>query len=66
VAGYRVYSQEALARLDFVAQARRLGFTLDEIKEIVAIKRAGRLPCQHVRDLVRRKLPTWTRSSPIS
>src|SRR5256886_5167666 len=53
--GYRVYSSEALDLLAFVRQAQRLGFTLDEIKEIVAIKRAGRAPCGHVRDLVRRK-----------
>jgi DNA-binding transcriptional MerR regulator len=55
-AGYRVYDGEALALLAFVRRARGLGFTLGEIKEIVAIKRAGRAPCPHVRDLVRRKL----------
>jgi len=37
----------------FIRQAQRLGFTLDEVKEIVAIKRAGRV--SHVRELVRRK-----------
>ncbi len=54
-AGYRVYGADTLALLSFVRQAQRLGFSLDEIKEIVAIKRAGRAPCPHVRDLVRRK-----------
>jgi len=53
--GYRVYDAEALRLLGFVRQAQRLGFTLGEIKEIVGIKRAGRAPCPHVRDLVRRK-----------
>src|SRR2546429_6338717 len=53
--GYRGYSSEALDLLAFVRQAQRLGFTLDEIKEIVAIKRAGRAPCLHVPELVRRK-----------
>jgi DNA-binding transcriptional MerR regulator len=53
--GYRVYDSQALGLIAFVRQAQRLGFTLDEIKEIVAIKRAGRVPCSHVRDLVRRK-----------
>src|SRR2546425_482170 len=53
--GYRVYSSEALDLLAFLRQAQRLGFTLDEIKEIVAIKRAGRAPCLHVRELVQRK-----------
>jgi MerR family transcriptional regulator, copper efflux regulator len=58
--GYRVYSREALDLLGFVRQAQRLGFTLDEIKEIVAIKRAGRAPCLHVRELVRRKAEELT------
>jgi DNA-binding transcriptional MerR regulator len=53
--GYRVYGSESLALIGFVRRAQRLGFTLEEIKEIVAIKRAGRLPCSHVRDLVTRK-----------
>jgi len=54
-AGYRVYGAGALDLLGFIRRAQRLGFTLDEIKEIVSIKRAGRVPCPHVRDLVRRK-----------
>jgi len=41
--------------LEFVRRAQRLGFTLVEIGEIVRIKRAGRAPCPHVRDLVWRK-----------
>src|SRR2546422_3144090 len=58
--GYRVYRSEALDLLAFVRQAQRLGFTLDEIKEIVAIKRAGRAPCLHVRELVQRKAEELT------
>jgi DNA-binding transcriptional MerR regulator len=55
-AGYRVYGPETLAVLSFVTQARRLGFRLDEIKRIVALKRSGRTPCTHVLDLVHLKL----------
>ncbi len=36
-------------------QAKRLGFQLKEIKEIVAIRRSGSAPCAHVRKLVERK-----------
>ena len=54
-AGYRLYSKATLELLAFIRQAQRLGFTLDEIKEVVSIKGAGRVPCPHVRDLVRRK-----------
>jgi DNA-binding transcriptional MerR regulator len=55
-AGYRVYGADTLAVLAFVRQAQRLGFTLGEIKEIVAIRELGRPPCGHIRDLVRRKV----------
>ncbi len=54
-AGYRLYGGDTLALLSFIRQAQRLGFRLDEIREIVGMKRAGRVPCSHVRDLVRRK-----------
>jgi len=55
-AGYRVYGRDTLSVVAFVTRARRLGFRLDEIKEIVAIKRSGRVPCLHVHDLVRHKV----------
>jgi DNA-binding transcriptional MerR regulator len=53
--GYRVYDMGTLAVVAFVRQAQRLGFSLDVIKQIVAIQRSGRLPCPHVHDLVLRK-----------
>jgi MerR family transcriptional regulator, copper efflux regulator len=53
--GYRAYDQAALGLVAFVRQAQRLGFTLEDIKEIVSIKRSGRAPCPRVRDLVSRK-----------
>src|SRR5437870_12748375 len=52
---YRMYGPDALAVLAFVKQAKRLGFQLKEIKEIVAIRRSGSAPCAHVRRLVERK-----------
>jgi len=52
---YRMYGPDALAVLAFVKQAKRLGFQLKEIKEIVAIRRSGSSPCVHVRRLVERK-----------
>jgi MerR family transcriptional regulator, Zn(II)-responsive regulator of zntA len=42
--------------LSFLRRARRLGFTLGEIKRIVAIRRQGRSACSHVRELVSRKV----------
>src|SRR3954447_19246898 len=39
--GYRVYGPEVLDRLAFIKRAQLLGFTLDEIKQIIIEKRAG-------------------------
>ncbi len=54
--GYRIYDGEVLARLDFIKRAQLLGFSLDEIKTIIADKRAGQSPCSDVREIVRNRL----------
>ncbi|MGH9021919.1 MAG: MerR family transcriptional regulator, partial [Acidimicrobiia bacterium] len=46
-AGYRTYGPETLPILAFVARARRLGFHLDEIRDVVGMRRLGRCPCPH-------------------
>ncbi len=52
---YRLYSPETVDVLRFVKQAQGLGLTLDEIKEIVAIRQGGRPPCAHVHALLKQK-----------
>lgn len=54
--GYRVYDEAVLERLDFIKRAQVLGFSLDEIKRIIADKQAGRSPCLEVREIVRHRL----------
>jgi DNA-binding transcriptional MerR regulator len=54
--GYRVYDRTVLEQLDFIKRAQILGFTLDEIKQIINEKKAGQSPCTHVREIVRRRL----------
>jgi DNA-binding transcriptional MerR regulator len=54
--GYRLYDAEALETLDFIKRAQALGFTLDEIKRIIAESRAGQSPCAEVREVVRLRL----------
>jgi len=54
--GYRVYDAEVLTRLDFIKRAQVLGFSLQEIKQIIADKTAGRSPCREVREIVRHRL----------
>jgi DNA-binding transcriptional MerR regulator len=50
-AGYRMYSEHALDELAFIRRAQRLGFTLDEIREILSLGRGGRMPCARVASL---------------
>jgi len=45
-----------------VTRARRLGFRLDEIKDVVQMRRSGRCPCPHVLELVRGKLSELDRT----
>lgn len=54
--GYRVFDAAVLERLHFIKRAQVLGFSLDEVKKIIADKQAGRSPCLEVREIVRRRL----------
>lgn len=48
-AGYRQYTEEAVARLRFIREAKKLGFTLSEIRELLALKVAPGKSCADVR-----------------
>ena len=54
--GYRLYDAAVLLRLDFIKRAQVMGFSLEEIKRIIADKLAGRSPCLEVREIVRHRL----------
>lgn len=55
-AGYRRYGPEAATELAFIKKAQALGFSLDEIKRILDLSRAGRAPCSTVLALAREHL----------
>lgn len=55
-AGYRDYPPGALARLSFIRHAQAAGFTLAEIRGILAIRDSGQAPCEHVTSLITRHL----------
>ena len=55
-AGYRIYGPETVDRLQFVKQAQGLGFSLDEIREILRLRYEGRSPCACVSKLLQEKL----------
>ena len=54
--GYRHYTDTTIEELRFIKKAQALGFSLDEIGEILKLSRAGTTPCAHVLDLARRHL----------
>ena len=54
--GYRVYDRSVIDRLAFIRKAQTLGFSLDEIRRIIAESKAGESPCEEVREIVRRRL----------
>ena len=56
--GYRVYSEPDLKRLRFVRQAKSLGFSLDEIREILRMRERGHCPCGDVISIAQRHLRT--------
>jgi len=54
--GYRRYTDTTVEELRFIKKAQALGFSLEEIGEILKLSRAGDTPCAHVLDLSRRHL----------
>jgi DNA-binding transcriptional MerR regulator len=47
-AGYRIYSDGDIAILRFIRQAKTLGLSLGEIRDILDLRRGGDAPCRHV------------------
>lgn len=54
--GYREYGPEDVDRLRFVQKAKRLGFSLSEIKSVLRIHGRKEPTCTHVRVLLDEKL----------
>ncbi len=49
---YRRYGDDAVGRLAFIRAAQASGFTLDEIRRIIALHEQGETPCDHVAQLI--------------
>lgn len=47
--GYRLYDQDAVRRLRFIKQAQHCGFTLAEIRDLLALRSSDRACCDDVR-----------------
>ncbi len=54
--GYKIYDDEQLKRLNFILQAKTIGFSLNDIKNIIGNAEKGKSPCPMVRDLLTEKI----------
>lgn len=55
-AGYRIYGEADLRRVRFIRKAKQLGFSLDEIGEILRLHDRGEAPCEEVISMAERHL----------
>lgn len=53
---YRLYDESDVNRLSFIHRARQLDFSLDGIREILALREKGEVPCLFVTRLVDKRL----------
>jgi MerR family transcriptional regulator, Zn(II)-responsive regulator of zntA len=56
--GYKRFDEKDMKRLGFIRRAKSLGYTLNEIKQILEESRKGKSPCPMVRDLIQRRIQT--------
>jgi len=56
MSGYREYSEEVIARLSFIRRAKELGFTLSEIKELLALRLDPETPAAEIRQRAEAKI----------
>ena len=54
--GFRLYTATDVERLSFVSRAQSLGFSLDEIRELLLLRDTRAESCLHVHDLIDQKL----------
>ena len=55
-AGYRVFSDDAVKRLRFIRHAKMLGFSLEEIKDLLALRIHSIDTCERVRERTQTKI----------
>jgi len=53
---YRVYTDDAIERLEFILKAKTLGLKLDEIREILLLHEKGEMPCECTKEFIRNKI----------
>ena len=56
IAGYRVFSDDAVKRLRFIRHAKMLGFSLEEIRELLSLRLDSIDTCGRVRERTQIKI----------
>ena len=54
--GYRVFSDDAVKRMRFIRHAKMLGFSLEEVRELLALRINSTDTCDRVRERTLRKI----------
>jgi Hg(II)-responsive transcriptional regulator len=54
--GYRLYDPDTVARLHFIRRAQELGFTLKEIRELIALETRNGVDCDDVYGVAQAKV----------
>ena len=54
--GYKTYSEKECHRLRFITDARVLGFSVEDIRQILDVADHGKTPCPMVRELIELRL----------
>ena len=54
--GYRLYSEEDASKIRFIKSARKLGFTLDEIGDLMGLRVDKKKSCESVLEKAQKKL----------
>ncbi|MEL6161981.1 MAG: heavy metal-responsive transcriptional regulator [Cyanobacteria bacterium J06554_11] len=54
--GYRYYAPEAVQQVRFIKKAQALGFSLEDINEVLTVHDQGDVPCELVQSLLQEKI----------
>ena len=54
--GYRSYAPDAVRRIQFIRQAQHLGFTLQEVSELLRLRVAPEMSCREVKQRAEAKI----------
>lgn len=54
--GYRYYANAAVHQVQFIKKAQALGFSLDDIADVLTVHEQGDVPCGLVRQILQEKI----------